>query len=167
MNEKSTDRLALQDLELREEVRTAREAAEITARLVVEQFEETERILDLFKSANAQREAVLDAASRISIIAADRQGKITLFNRGAERMLGYSAREVLGKRTPLDFHQADEIKARCDELDREGIDLFLHYARQQVSQEHEWTYVRKDGIAVPVSMSITGIYTGEKELTGF
>ena len=173
MNGNATQQLMLHNQELREEVRTAREAAEITARLVVEQFEETERILDLFKSANAQREAVLDAASRISIIAADRQGKITLFNRGAERMLGYSAKEVLGKRTPLDFHLADEMKARCGELEgitggpAEGIDLFLHYARHQVSEEHEWTYVRKDGTSVPVSMSVTGIYTSEKELTGF
>ncbi len=173
MNENSAERLMQHNQELREEVRTAREAAEITARLVVEQFEETERILDLFKSANAQREAVLDAASRISIIAADREGRITLFNCGAERMLGYSAREVLGKRTPLDFHLADEIKARCEELNgngverAEGIGLFLHYARHQVSEEREWTYVRKDGTAIPVSMSVTGIHTSEKELAGF
>ncbi len=173
MDENATQRLMLYNQELREEVRTAREAAEITAHLVVEQFEETERILDLFKSANAQREAVLDAASRISIIAADREGRITLFNRGAERMLGYSAKEVLGKRTPLDFHLADEMKVRCQKLGGaaggllEGIDLFLHFARHQVSEEHEWTYVRKDGTSVPVSMSVTGIYTSEKELTGF
>ncbi len=173
MNENATDPLMLHNQELCEEVRTAREAAEITARLVAEQFEETERILDLFKTANAQREAVLDAASRISIIAADPQGKITLFNRGAERMLGYSAQDVLGKRTPLDFHKADEITARCRELEEtngghaEGVDLFLHYARHQVSEEHEWTYIRKDGTHVPVSMSVTGIYTTDKELTGF
>ncbi len=173
MNGEPTQQLMLYNQELRKEVRIAREAAEITARLVIEQFEETERILDLFKSANAQRESVLDAASRISIIAADRQGNITLFNRGAARLLGYSAKEVLAKRTPLDFHLADEIRARCRELDgitgehTEGIDLFLHYARHQVSEEHEWTYIRKDGTPVPVSMSVTGIFTSEKELKGF
>src|SRR5512142_1811105 len=173
MDGNATQRLMLHNMELREEVRTAREAAEITAHLVVEQFEETERILDLFKSANAQREAVLDAASRISIIAADPQGKITLFNRGAERMLGYSAREVLGKRTPLDFHMADEIKAQCEEVEEttgrplSGVDLFLYYAQHQVSEEREWIYLRKDGTPVPVSLSVTGIYSGKKELTGF
>ncbi len=163
----------LHNQELREEVRTAREAAEITARLVVKQFDETERVLELFKSANAQRQAVLDAASRISIIAADRHGKITLLNRGAERMLGYSAKEVLGKRTPLDFHLAEEIKASCEKFNgiaggpAGGIDLFLYYAQHYLSEEHEWTYVRKDGTPIPVSMSVTGIYTSEKELTGF
>ncbi len=173
MDGNAAQQLMQHNQELREEVRTAREAAEITAHLVVEQFEETERILDLFKSANAQREAVLDAASRISIIAADPQGKITLFNRGAERMLGYAAREVLGKRTPLDFHAADEIKAQCAEIEEithrpvQGVDLFLYYAQHQVSEEREWTYIRKDGMPVPVSMSVTGIYTGKKELTGF
>ncbi len=173
MNGDGTERLILHNQELRKEVQTAREAAEITARLVVQQFEETERVLQLFKAANAQREAVLDAASRISIIAADRQGKITLFNRGAERMLGYAAKEVLGKRTPLDFLLASEVQSRCEELDGitgaplAGIDLFLQYARHQVSEEHEWTYVRKDGTPLPVSMSVTGIYTSDKELTGF
>ena len=116
MDGDKSQQLILLNQELRKEVQTAREAAEITARLVVEQFEETERILELFKSANAQHEAVLDAASRISIIAADRQGRITLFNPGAERMLGYSAKEVLRKRTPLDFHLSEEVKACCEKL---------------------------------------------------
>ena len=34
---------------------------------------------------------VLEAASEVAIIATDTQGAITLFNTGAERMLGYSA----------------------------------------------------------------------------
>ena len=159
--------------ELRQEVRTAREAAEITAQLVVEQFEETGRILDLFQSANAQREAVLNAASRISIIAADRDGKITLFNRGAESILGYAAAEVLGRRTPLDFHLGAEIQTRCEELGRivgEPVEvprLFMQYARSQMSEEQEWTYVRRDGTHIQVSMSVTGIFTGDGELDGF
>ena len=54
---------------LRKEIRVAREAAEITANLVVKQFEETERVLQKFQNANAQRKAVLDSATRIAIIA--------------------------------------------------------------------------------------------------
>ena len=40
---------------LRQEIREARKAAEITADLVVKQFEETERVLHRFQVANAQR----------------------------------------------------------------------------------------------------------------
>src|SRR5512140_1977531 len=61
MTDHPPDHLTLENEELRQEVRTAREAADITAQLVVEQFEETERILALFQAANAQREAVLNA----------------------------------------------------------------------------------------------------------
>jgi signal transduction histidine kinase/DNA-binding response OmpR family regulator len=173
MSAEMPDPLGRENEELRQEVRTAREAAEITAQLVAEQFEETERILALFQSANAQREAVLNAASRISIIAADKEGRITLFNRGAEGMLGYAAAEVLGGRTPLDFHLRTEIVARCEELGQivgeavEGPGLFMQYARRQMSGEQEWTYVRKDGSHIQVSMSVTGIHSGDGELGGF
>ena len=56
---------------LKEEIRLSRESAEITASLVVKQFEETERILRRFQVANAQRKAVLDSASHMAIIATD------------------------------------------------------------------------------------------------
>jgi len=40
---------------------------------------------------------VLASASEVSIIATDPDGLITVFNRGAERLLGYSANEMVGK----------------------------------------------------------------------
>ena len=42
---------------------------------------------------------VLFAASEVSIIATDVDGLIQIFNRGAERMLGYTAEEMVGKNT--------------------------------------------------------------------
>jgi PAS domain S-box-containing protein len=48
-------------------------------------------------SANAQRKAVLDAATRVSIIATDPDGTITVFNSGAERMLGFTADDVIAR----------------------------------------------------------------------
>jgi PAS domain-containing protein len=80
---------------LRQEIREARKAAEITADLVVKQFEETESVLNRFQAANAQRKTVLDSATQISIIATNPQGIITVFNKGAENMLGYNAAEVI------------------------------------------------------------------------
>jgi len=61
---------------LRKEIQVARRAAEITANLVVKQFEETEKILHRFQVANAQRKAVLDSATDISIIATNKKGII-------------------------------------------------------------------------------------------
>ena len=72
---------------LREEIQVARKAADLTANLVVKQFEETEKVLRRFQVANAQRKAVLDSATRISIIATDKNGVITVFNTGAEHSI--------------------------------------------------------------------------------
>ena len=84
---KVVDPASLKDLQeentvLRQEIRVSRKAAELTANLVAKQFEETEKILYRFQSANAQRKAVLDAAAQISIISTDHEGKIIVFNRG-------------------------------------------------------------------------------------
>ena len=57
--------------QLRKEIRTLHHAAEITADLVIHQFEKTEAILTKFQSTSAQLQAVLDAASQIAIILAE------------------------------------------------------------------------------------------------
>ena len=59
--------------------------------------------------------AVLDASTQVSIIATDPEGLITVFNPGAERMLGYAAREMLGK-TPLGLHDPREVVAHAARL---------------------------------------------------
>ena len=97
---------------LKEEIRVSRESAEITASLVVKQFEETERILQRFQVANAQRKAVLDSASHMAIVATDKRGIITVFNKGAENLLGYRADEVIGRLTPLVFHDPLDLQEK-------------------------------------------------------
>ena len=68
---------------------------------------------------------VLDAATEQSIIATDPQGLITVFNTGAERMLGYSAQEMIGT-SPERLHDAGEIQARAAELNMPpGFGVFL------------------------------------------
>src|SRR6185503_4416460 len=57
---------------------------------------ERKKAEEFLASTSAQRKAVLEAATRVSIIATDPQGVITVFNTGAERMLGYDAEEMIG-----------------------------------------------------------------------
>jgi PAS domain S-box-containing protein len=158
---------------LKEEIRLSRESAEITANLVVKQFEETERILRRFQVANAQRKAVLDSASHMAIIATDQSGTIIVFNKGAENLLGYSAGEVIGQLKPLVFHDFEELKSRVTQLDKEigrpieGMDLFFHHAAKNANEPEEWTYVRKDGRAFPVDLSINPLRDAEGAISGF
>ena len=77
---------------------------------------------------------VLQSATETAIIATDAQGTITVFNRGAERMLGYTAAEVVGTATPA-------LISETDELPEPGT--------------RRWTYVRKDGGRVEVSLTLT------------
>ena len=158
---------------LKEEIRVSRESAEITASLVVKQFEETERILQRFQVANAQRKAVLDSASHMAIVATDKRGIITVFNKGAENLLGYTAEEVIGRLTPLVFHDPEDLQeksilARAEAMKPvEGINLFYHYAMHTDQDQREWTYLSKNGSAFPVTLSINPLRDTDGMFNGF
>src|SRR5271154_2245278 len=59
--------------------------------------------------------AIFDSAN-FSCIATDAQGVIQIFNVGAERMLGFTAAEVLNKVTPADISDPQEVVARAELL---------------------------------------------------
>lgn len=111
---------------------------------------------------------LLSAATEQSIIATDPNGLITVFNRGAERMFGYQADEMVGKATPLVLHDPDEVAARAAELGvAPGFEVLTAQARRGRPETREWTYVRRDGTRLRVSVSIAPYYDGPGELRGF
>jgi len=120
-----------------------------------------------------QLQAVIDASTQVAIIATDLKGTITLFNTGAEQMLGYSANELVGLQTPHVIHLASEVIARGAQLTREtgrevhGFDVFVEYARQGRHDAREWTYVRKNGSHLTVKLVVTSIRDNDNTLTGF
>jgi PAS domain S-box-containing protein len=124
----------------------------------------------------ARLAGVLRAASRLSVIATDRQGIIRVFNSGAEHMLGYSADELVGKTTPERLHLRGEVEEYGRELSGRlgrpvaGFEVFVTMATQggpQGFDSREWTYVRKDGGHVPVHLTVTAIYGDDGSLEGF
>ena len=62
--------------------------------------------------AGALQNAILNSAN-FSSIATDEKGVIQIFNVGAERMLGYTAAEVLNKITPAEISDPQEVIARA------------------------------------------------------
>ncbi|HEX7829376.1 MAG TPA: EAL domain-containing protein [Thermoanaerobaculia bacterium] len=108
---------------------------------------ERKRAEESVAAANAQRKAVLDAASRVSIIATDARGIISVFNPGAEHMLGYTANELIGHRSLRELHD-----------DHGSIDAV---------GEHEWRYVTKSGDRVDVAVSVTALRSDDGAVTGF
>lgn len=113
-------------------------------------------------------EAVLRALTEYSVIGCDPSGTINCFNEGAARMLGYHPDEVLGRHTPALLHDPDEVAARAQELGVEpGFGVFIAAAQRGESETREWTYVRKDGSRVPVSLTVTQVTDDEGRPAGF
>jgi PAS domain S-box-containing protein len=118
-----------------------------------------------------QREAeltlahVLAAATDNAIIATGTDGVVTVFNAGAERMLGYDAEEVVGWVSPLLWHEPDELAARATVLNVAPGPALFRPADEIGPQE--WTYVRKDGSHVPVVLTTTEVRDDSGEVTGF
>ena len=62
--------------------------------------------------AGALQNAIFNSAN-FSSIATDAKGVIQIFNVGAERMLGYTAAEVVDKITPAEISDPQEVIARA------------------------------------------------------
>ncbi|MEQ1800952.1 MAG: ATP-binding protein [Gammaproteobacteria bacterium] len=126
----------------------------------------------LLKAAALQN-AILGSAT-FSIIATDDQGIIQLFNRGAERMLGYTAAEVVNRISPSDIHDQQEVGARALALSQElgttiapGFEALAFKASRGIEDIYELTYIRKDGTRFPAVVSITALHGPNDEIIGY
>ena len=142
---------------------TARKHAETELKEALEQLQRTTSL----------QHAILNG-SEYSIIATRADGTITVFNAGAERMLGYRADEVVGKATPEIFHDGNEVVERARTQAAEvgspvppGFETFVNKSRLGRPNENEWTYIRKDGTRFPVQLSVTPICDNTGQITGF
>ena len=129
--------------------------------------------LEEIADTRARLQTVLDSATEIGIIATNPQGTVTLFNFGAERLLGYQADEVIGQRTLDSFHLPSEIAVRGQQLSERfgrpltGADVLVEAARMGGYEEREWTYLRKDGDCITVSLVVTAVRGPNGTPTGF
>ncbi|MCX6022964.1 MAG: ATP-binding protein, partial [Chloroflexi bacterium] len=120
------------------------------------------------RAAAALVTSVLQAATDYSIIATDIRGIITLFNYGAERMLGYAAGEIIGMATPAALHIAAELDQRAEQLGAgRGFEALVAAARRGGAETREWTYVKKNGTTLTVALTVSAIRSMDGQLTGF
>tara|TARA_R110002167_G_scaffold89012_10_gene240149 strand:+ start:26030 stop:29083 length:3054 start_codon:yes stop_codon:yes gene_type:complete len=125
------------------------------------------------RSSQAYMQALIDSSSDIAIIATDTEGLITVFNTGAEKLLGYSEQDVVGKLTPAPFHLESEAIVRGKELSEavgyevSGFDVFIHTARNGKSETRKWTYVCKSGEHRRVSLTVSAMRDEHKKVIGF
>ncbi|MFG6466261.1 PAS domain S-box protein [Roseateles sp. BYS87W] len=114
--------------------------------------------------------AVLDAATQVSILSVDLNGRITLFNRGAEKLTGYTADEVMGRKAVELLHDPLELEERRAAMQAqlgESVGKNRVFVDDSVvGLPIEWSYCRKDGSRVPVSLAITHIRDDAGALVG-
>ena len=122
--------------------------------------------------ANEELKAIFNNES-ISIIVTDPNGTITHFNTGAERMLHYSAEEMIEIKNPIILHLENEVNQQgiqlSEKLGREikGFEVLAEIAKNGNQKSEEWTYVRKDGSILHVLLTITALKSDDGEILGF
>ena len=155
MNEKQLDDAALDKA-------AGREAAKVEVR----------RQEALLKTGALQN-AILNSAN-FSIIATDEKGTIQLFNIGAERMLGYSAAEMVNLLTPTHISDPLEVIARAVVLSREletpiapGFEALVFKATRGIEDIYELTCIRKDHSRFPAILSVTALRDAQNKIIGY
>jgi PAS domain S-box-containing protein len=106
---------------------------------------------------DARRLAAIVESSDDAIIATDLNGIITSWNKGAKRLYGYTAEEVMGQHVTIliPAHRRDEEPAILERLRRgERID---HY---------ETVRQRKDGTLVDISLTVSPIIEADGTIIG-
>jgi PAS domain S-box-containing protein len=128
---------------------------------------------DLLLKTGALQSAIFNSAN-FSSIATDAKGVIQIFNVGAERMLGYTAAEVMNKITPADISDPQEVIARAASLSAElettimpGFEALVFKASRGIEDIYELTYIRKDGSRFPAVVSVTALRDARDSIIGY
>jgi PAS domain S-box-containing protein len=103
------------------------------------------------------RHAAIVESSDDAIVGLDTNGTITDWNKGAERLFGYSASEAIGENI-LFLSQADAQK--------NGEGLLKKVWQGEVVRHHETVRRRKDGTSVDISLTLSPIVDVEGQIVG-
>jgi len=102
---------------------------------------------------------LVDSIEDYAIFMLDATGHIASWNRGANRIKGYTADEIIGKHFSV-FYQPDEVAAGVCEQE-------LKDAAADGRVELEGWRVRKDGSLFLASVVITALYNDDGSVRGF
>ena len=145
----------------------------IYMKVTLSSIDETEKSMHELDMQKSFMSTVLDNSSH-AIIATDCNGIVTLFNKKAQEMLGYSAKEVLAKETVELFHVHEEIVKQAKLLSEElgveiepGFRVFTERSTRGLSDINEWTYVKKDGSKIIVRLSISSLKYSDSNIGGY
>lgn len=118
--------------------------------------------------------AILENAGR-AIIATDLAGHVTYFNPAAQRMLGYSWSEIVGRPVTAILAVGDEVELRARRLSAElghevspGFGIFVADRADRVPPPVvEWIFVRRDAAHFPVELAVSRLADNEGRALGY
>jgi PAS domain S-box-containing protein len=125
----------------------------------------TSEILEKQSSREALRRSeeqfrlIVDSATDFAIVATDLEGRITTWNTGAKRLLGYDEAEILGRDAAMIFTPEDRVAGR--------VDKEMRGALQNGRAEDERWHLRKDGSRFWASGLIMTLKDDAGEVRGF
>jgi diguanylate cyclase (GGDEF)-like protein/PAS domain S-box-containing protein len=133
----------------------------VTNRDVTEERARQHQIADL----NEFTQSMIENAP-FSIIATDPAGTVTAMNPAAESLTFYRKHELIGQHSMVMLHDPAEMSARSVQLSKDlgepvlaGFGSLIAKPKQGQTDEHEWTYVRKDGSRIWVNLAMTALKT--------
>lgn len=126
------------------------------------------RLSDMF----GQMDAMINQ-NQFAFIVLDKNYRVTYFSKAAERMLGYTAEEVIHHATALTFIDPLDIEREARRLSGKygrpvppSIQVFELLRKENFSYEREWNYMSKDGTRIPVAHSSNGMRDQEGRFIG-
>jgi PAS domain S-box-containing protein len=149
----SDDTLALALKRAKERYSKRKDIANYTALMEERWMDTAEELAKTFLFQKMLIESSIDG-----IIACDRQGKVIIFNRSMEKMLGYSQGEVIGKASLMQFFSPEEAM-------RFQIEL---YSEENEPNNRlfpfETELVGKNGNSIPVLLSATVLFQENEQM---
>lgn len=132
--------------------------------LIFQDVTETYNSREALKDSLSLNKGVLESAA-CGVIATSLDGVVRVFNREAEEITGYSAKEMLEQPASalLRLHDAEELRVQAERMSqalqrpiKPDFELFVAATRENgLPEQREWTCVRKDGARRLVSLVVS------------
>jgi PAS domain S-box-containing protein len=117
------------------------------------------RLADAIKHGGRIYQLMVDSVRDYAIFMLDSNGHVASWNKGAQRIKGYTADEIIGQHFSV-FYPAEDI-----ENDKPGMELRV--ARREGRFEDEGIRIRKDGSVFWANVILTAVRDGDGTLIGF
>lgn len=104
--------------------------------------------------ARQQLEQLIEASDTVAVIATDREGMVTIFNEGAERITGYASVVMSGRSSALELFDADELGSLPIRHGLPSALMLEQLSRSAEFRQRDWTWIGTGGRRRRVSVAV-------------